>query len=134
MKVYSGQEASDLCKRVLIKKQVKDPQANFKIENGSVTLKGKTSDKGVITDVKNTVSKVMPDVKIKNELKYRLPDNIKIIGVNTSGLQHVKMANGNKVFKGGKFSNNCTVLDIMEKKIILNCDGDIVDYKIRGVK
>lgn len=128
-KVIAADDVENLCHRTLQKKQIKQPQVQFDMEKKAVTLTGESDNHHIISEIEKIISHSLPDIKITNQVRYK-PENFDIVGLSISGVAHVKLGDGSKIFPGGKLRNGCTVVKIHENSILLNCNGTTVSHQI----
>jgi hypothetical protein len=133
VKVEAAEEMENLAKRVLEKKGVKDPAAKFEIEENAIGLQGESDDAETISTIRDIIAKAFPEIKINNNIKLRYQETarINISGISTSGAPHIILKNGIKVFPGGKVDSNCTVTQINQDHIVMNCNGAKVRKSIQ---
>jgi hypothetical protein len=129
LKVAAAEDVENLCQKTMQKKKIQRPSARFDMNQKSVTLKGESTDHEMISQIEKIISQTIPDVAVDNQLKY-LPGKLNIVGVSTSGVEHVKLSDGSKVFPGGKLQNGCIVVNIHQGKVKLDCHGSTIHYKI----
>jgi hypothetical protein len=122
IKVIAADDVEHLCRKTLLKKKVKEPSAHFDIERNAITLKGKSNDQHVVSEIEKIIAKSIPDVTVENKVSFE-PGALGIVSASVSGIAHVRLSDGSKVFPGGKLKNGCTVVDILPDRIGLNCHG-----------
>lgn len=129
IKIIAADEVEDLCQKALIKKQIRRPKARFNIPQKSITLKGQSSNQRLISEIERILTQSLPEITIENKVEYTL-GNLNIVGVSTSGVKHVKLSDGSKVFPGGMLRNGCVVENIRQNSLKLECNGSNILYNI----
>ena len=125
VRVDAAEDMENLCKRVLEKKGVKNPEAKFAIEENAVSLQGESDNAKTVDAIRDLIAEAFPSIKINNEIKmqYHETARVNIKGVNIGTMPHVILTDGTKVFPGGKVNSNCTVTQINQDHIVMNCNG-----------
>jgi hypothetical protein len=129
LKVIASDDMENLCKKTLQKKKVKKPTAHFNMEQNSITLKGESSDHNIISEIEKIVAGSLPNVTVDNQVEYS-PGRLDIVGISSNGVAHVKLGDGSKVFLGGRLKNGCIVVNILQNRIQLKCNGETVYYNM----
>jgi hypothetical protein len=125
VKVDVAEDMENVCQRVLEKKGVRKALARYDLQENLFTIQGQSDNKDTIASVYDIVAKAFPDIRVKNDVKMNVPrpSKISIRAVSTSGLPYVILRDGSKVFSGGQLSNGCTIAEIAEDHILLDCNG-----------
>ena len=129
LKVIASDDMENLCKKTLQKKKVKKPTAHYNMEQNSITLKGESSDHNIISEIEKIVAGSLPNVTVDNQVEYS-PGRLDIVGISSNGVAHVKLGDGSKVFLGGRLKNGCVVVNILQNRIQLKCNGETVYYNM----
>ncbi|WP_419658351.1 putative type III secretion system protein, YscD [Desulfosarcina variabilis str. Montpellier] len=127
--VVAAEDISDACKKILRKKEIKDPIVEFDIENKIATLNGITENLNIIPKIEKVIAKTIPEITVDNQIRF-LPKELNIVGANTGVNEYVKLDDGSKVFKGGRLENGCIIEHIQSNRVQLDCSGSKVDYKL----
>ena len=129
VKISSAEDIVGFCRKVMKKTKIEDPNAHFDIYKRTATIEGKAFDLDDISNLEKILKKTIPDISIINRIRYA-PEGLNIIGVNSSGVEYVKLIDGSKIFKGGTLDNGCIIEDILSNDVELNCQGTKVIYKL----
>lgn len=132
VEINAADDIERVCGNILEKKGVKNGKGVFDIQDQSLRLDGVTNDQKMISAIPDVISRVLPGIHILNGIQYRLKDRLNITGVNNAGLKHVTMADGKKLYVGGKLDNGCVILKIALDYLDLDCDGAEIKYSIGG--
>ena len=92
------EDISDACKKILRKKEIKDPILEFDIENKIATLNGITENLNINPKIEKVIAKTIPEITVDNQSGF-LPKELNIVGANTGVNEYVKLDDGSKVFK-----------------------------------
>ena len=129
VKVLSAEGIKEICKRIMVKNKIENPEIKVDIIKKTVVLEGETNYLCNIPQTGSLVSTTFDNMRICNNIRYA-PEELNIIGANTIGLQYIKLDNGSKVFRGGTLKNGCIIEDIKSDKVQLNCSGTKVVFKL----
>ena len=129
VKIFSAEDMEDFCKKTLQKKKVKKSNAHFNMERNSITLKGESGDQKIISDIEKIIAGSLPNVAVDNQVEFN-PGKLNVVGLSSSGVAHVKLSDGSKVFLGGRLKNGCVVVNILQNRIQLKCNNETVYYNM----
>jgi hypothetical protein len=129
MKVVAAEDMENLCRRALKKKEIKYPRAKFNMDRNMIAIKGESDNQKIISEIEKIISRSLPAVTVNNQIQYN-PEQMNIVGISNSGVEHIKLGDGSKVFPGGRLKNGCIVNNILKNRIQLKCNGTTIYYNI----
>lgn len=129
LEVIAADDIVNLCKKIMQKRKVEKPIAHFNMQKMAVSLKGVSDNQEIIYEIEKKISELIPRVMIDNQVEFS-PGSLNIVAVCCNRTAYVKLNDGSKIFPGARLENGCEVVNILQNRIQLNCNGQTTYYKI----